>query len=102
MPLPWCPDHDGRSQRETAGELVDPLELMDAASMIGELVSKPLHVGLLLTLSPQKDAGHGFVDDLYRDTLASRAEQDPQLRRCPARASTPPASGCGAIWTAST
>ena len=58
---------------------MDPL---DAAMMTGES-SNPLHVAAVLIMSPPEDAGPGYVDDVYRETLCATASLDPKLCRYP-------------------
>ncbi len=59
---------------------MDPL---DAAMMTAEFVSNPMHVGVVLILSPPEDAGPEYVDELYREALAASDPIDPRLRRHP-------------------
>lgn len=63
-------------------DLMDPL---DVAMMTGELLSKPLHVGAVLILSPPAKAGRRYVDKLYRDGLVASSKLDPRLLRHPHR-----------------
>lgn len=58
---------------------MDPL---DAAMMTGES-SNPLHVAAVLIMSPPENAGSGYVDEIYRETLSATASLDPRLRRYP-------------------
>ncbi|MEZ0353790.1 wax ester/triacylglycerol synthase family O-acyltransferase [Mycobacterium sp. pR1184] len=60
-----------------------PLDPLDVAMMAAELVSSPMHAGAVLILSPPADAGPGYVDELYRETLAANGSIDPRLRRYP-------------------
>ncbi len=60
-----------------------PLDPLDAAMMAAELVSNPMHAGVVLIMSPPAQAGPAYVDDLYRETLAGNASIDPRLRRYP-------------------
>ncbi|MGO8769453.1 MAG: wax ester/triacylglycerol synthase family O-acyltransferase [Mycobacterium sp.] len=62
-----------------------PLDPLDAAMMTAELVSNPMHVGVVLILSPPKGAGKRYVDRLYREALAGNDPIDPRLRRYPHR-----------------
>jgi WS/DGAT/MGAT family acyltransferase len=64
---------------------MDLLEPLDMAMMAAELVSSPMHAGAVLILSPPGDAGPGYVDELYRETLAGNDSIDPRLRRYPHR-----------------
>jgi WS/DGAT/MGAT family acyltransferase len=69
---------------------LDPL----AAAMITvEPLSHPQHTAAVLILSPPEDAGPGYVDELYRETLAATDPIDPRLRRYPHRG-----LGTGGIW----
>ncbi|MEM6108093.1 wax ester/triacylglycerol synthase family O-acyltransferase [Mycobacterium sp. 050272] len=62
-----------------------PLDPLDAAMMAAELVSSPMHAGAVLILSPPAGVGPGYVDELYRETLAANGSIDPRLRRYPHR-----------------
>jgi WS/DGAT/MGAT family acyltransferase len=64
---------------------MNPLDPLDVAMMAAELVSSPMHVGAVLILSPPKDAGPNYVDELYREALAGDFPIDPRLRRYPHR-----------------
>lgn len=57
--------------------LLDPL---DAAMMIAETLSSPLHVAAVLIMSPPAGSGPGYVDELYRETLTAMHQVDPRLR----------------------
>ena len=72
---------------------MSPLDPLDAAMLTAELVSNPMHVGAVLILSPPKDAGPDFVDELYREALAGNDPVDPRLRRYPHRG-----VDTGGIW----
>jgi WS/DGAT/MGAT family acyltransferase len=61
------------------------LDPLDAAMMTAELLSSPIHVGVVLILSPPDDAGPDYVDELYREALAGNEPIDPRLRRHPHR-----------------
>lgn len=65
-----------------AMNLLDPL---DAAMMLAELLSSPMHEGVVLVLAPPQDAGPGYVDDLYREVLGGKDPIDPRFRRYPHR-----------------
>lgn len=58
---------------------MDPL---DAAMITGES-SNPLHVAAVLIMTPPPDAGAGYVDDLYHETVSPTASLDPRLCRYP-------------------
>ena len=62
---------------------MNPMDPLDAAMMTAELVSNPMHVGVVLILSPPEDAGPDYVDELYREALAGNDPIDPRLRRYP-------------------
>ncbi len=62
---------------------MNPLDPLDAAMLTAELVSNPMHVGVVLILSPPKDAGPDYVDELYREALAGNDPIDARLRRYP-------------------
>jgi len=64
---------------------MNQLDPLDAAMMTGELVSNPMHAGVVLILSPPEDAGPGYVDELYREALTGNDSIDPRLRRYPHR-----------------
>jgi WS/DGAT/MGAT family acyltransferase len=64
---------------------MNPLDPLDVAMMAAELVSSPMHAGAVLILSPPKDAGPNYVDELYSEALAGNAPIDPRLRRYPHR-----------------
>ena len=64
---------------------MNPMDPLDAAMMTAELMSNPMHVGAVLILSPPKDAGPGYVEELYREALAGNDLIDPRLRRYPHR-----------------
>lgn len=74
-------------------EILDPL---DSLMLTAELVSSPMHVAVLLILSPPEDEDLGDLGDLgdpedpedyvkriYEETLAAGVEVDPRLRRMP-------------------
>ncbi len=62
-----------------------PLDPLAAAMMTAEVVSNPMHEGVVLVLSPPADAGPGYVDELHREALAGNVSIDPRLRRYPHR-----------------
>lgn len=53
--------------------------------MTAEVVSNPMHAGVVLILSPPAEAGPGYVDGLHREGLAVNHPVDPRLRRYPHR-----------------
>lgn len=69
------------------------LNPLAAAMMTGELVSSPMHVGVVLMLCPPADAGPDYVEGLHRETLANNHPIDPRLRRYPHRG-----VDTGGIW----
>lgn len=71
---------------------MNPLDPLAVAMMTAELVASPLHVGVVLIVSPQ-DASAGYVDELYRGVLAARDPIDPRFRRYPYRG-----VDTGGIW----
>jgi WS/DGAT/MGAT family acyltransferase len=72
---------------------LDRLDPLDAAMVTVEPMSHPMHVAAVLILSPPDDAGPGYVDELYRETLAATDPIDPRLRRYPHRG-----LDTGGIW----
>ncbi len=62
-----------------------PLDPLAAAMMTAEVVSNPMHEGVVLILAPPAEAGPGYVDGLYREALAGNGSLDPRLRRYPHR-----------------
>lgn len=64
---------------------MNPLDPLDAAMMVAEVVSSPMHVGTVLILSPPADAGPSYVEELYQGALAGSGSMDPRLRRYPHR-----------------
>ena len=64
---------------------MDALETMDALMLAGEMLGSPMHVGIVLILTPPPDADEGFVDGLYIDSLIGSHRLDPRLRRHPHR-----------------
>jgi diacylglycerol O-acyltransferase / wax synthase len=72
---------------------MNPLDPLDAAMMTAELVSNPMHVGVVLILSSPEEAGPDYVDELYREALAGNDPIDPRLRRYPHRG-----ADTGGIW----
>lgn len=61
------------------------LSPLDAAMMTAELLSSPMHVGVVLILSPPPDAGPDYLDGLYASALAGDQPIDARLRRFPHR-----------------
>lgn len=62
--------------------------------LAGERFGSAMHVGVLLILTPPLDADlDGYVDRLYRDSLITRQNVDPRLRRHPHRG-----ADTGGIW----
>lgn len=62
---------------------MEPLAAMDSLMITGEIFGSPMHVGIVLMLTPPTDAGPGYVDDLYTDSMVGSEELDPRLRRYP-------------------
>ncbi|RUP05600.1 MAG: wax ester/triacylglycerol synthase family O-acyltransferase [Mycobacterium sp.] len=58
---------------------------LDTAMMTAELLSSPMHVGVVLILSPPADAGPDYVDGVYAAALAGAQPIDRRLRRYPHR-----------------
>ncbi|MFC5175167.1 wax ester/triacylglycerol synthase family O-acyltransferase [Nocardioides taihuensis] len=63
-------------------QLMAPL---DAVLMTAELLGNPMHVAVLLVLTPPPGAEPSYVDRLYDDAVASGVEVDPRLLRHPHR-----------------
>ncbi|GAY19353.1 wax ester/triacylglycerol synthase family O-acyltransferase [Mycobacterium sp. shizuoka-1] len=64
-------------------ETLDPI---DAMMLTGELISSPMHVAVVLIMSPPKGAKSAkFVDELYEQSLTAPGPVDPRLRRRPHR-----------------
>lgn len=61
------------------------LKPLDTAMMAAELLSSPMHVGVVLILSPPADAGPDYVDGVYASALAGAQPIDRRLRRYPHR-----------------
>lgn len=61
------------------------LSPLDTAMMAAELLASPMHVGVVLILSPPPDAGPGYVDGVYASALAGAQPIDWRLRRYPHR-----------------
>lgn len=59
------------------------LDPLDAAMITADIVANPLNIGAVLILSPPPDAGPGYVDDIYRDSLLAGGSVDPRLYRYP-------------------
>ncbi|WP_310786409.1 wax ester/triacylglycerol synthase family O-acyltransferase [Mycobacterium sp. Z3061] len=64
---------------------MDLLSPLDTAMMAAELLASPMHVGVVLILSPPPDAGPGYVDDVYASALVGVQPIDRRLRRYPHR-----------------
>lgn len=64
---------------------MDLLSPLDTAMMVGELLASPMHVGVVLILSPPQDARPGYVDDVYASALVGNQPIDRRLRRYPHR-----------------
>ena len=64
-------------------ETLDPI---DALMLTGELLSSPMHVAVVMILSPPPDADpRRYVEQLYEDALTATDPIDPRLRRRPYR-----------------
>lgn len=63
-------------------QLMEPL---DAAMITAELLGNPMHVGVVLVLTPPDDGATGYVDRAYQDALAEGVEVDARLLRRPYR-----------------
>lgn len=61
------------------------LSVVDAAMMTAELLGSPMHVGVVLILSPPADAGPDHVDRLHAAALTEGDRIDWRLRRYPHR-----------------
>lgn len=61
--------------------------------LAGEMLGSAMHVGIVLVMSPPPDAGPGYVDGIYRDSLLDTHVLDPRLRRYPHRG-----LDTGGIW----
>jgi len=65
---------------------MDTLDPIDALMLTGELLSSPMHVAILLILSPPPgEDSHAYVERLYEEGLAAADKLDPRLRRRPYR-----------------
>jgi diacylglycerol O-acyltransferase len=58
---------------------------LDAAMLTAELLGNPMHVGVVLLLTPPADAGPDYVDRLYDDAVTAGVEVDARLMRRPHR-----------------
>jgi WS/DGAT/MGAT family acyltransferase len=64
-------------------ETLDPI---DALMLTAELISSPMHVAVVLIMSPPKGTKSAkFVDELYEQSLTAPDPIDPRLRRRPHR-----------------
>ncbi|WP_167098771.1 wax ester/triacylglycerol synthase family O-acyltransferase [Mycobacterium sp. DL592] len=64
-------------------ETLDPI---DALMLTGELLSSPMHVAVVMILSPPPGVDtRSYVETLYADSLSATAPIDPRLRRRPYR-----------------
>ncbi len=61
------------------------MEPLDAVMLTAELLGNPMHVGIVLLLSPPDDAGPRYVDSLYAEAVESGVEVDERLLRRPTR-----------------
>lgn len=64
---------------------MDLLSPLDAAMITGELLSSPMHVGVVLILAPPADAGTDYVDSVHASALTGVEPIDRRLRRYPHR-----------------
>lgn len=65
---------------------MDTLDPIDALMMTAELVSSPMHVAVLLILTPPTgEDARTCVDRMYDDSLTAADQLDPRLRRRPHR-----------------
>ena len=62
---------------------MESLAAMDSLMITGEIFGSPMHVGIVLILTPPADAGPDYVGRLYRDSMVSGHDVDPRLRRFP-------------------
>ncbi len=64
-------------------ETLDPI---DALMLTGELIASPMHVAVVLVMSPPEGTDSSqFVDELYQQALTAPDPVDPRLRRRPHR-----------------
>lgn len=61
------------------------LSPLDAAMMTAELLSSPMHVGVVLVLSPPPDASPDYLDGVHASALAGDQPIDRRLRSFPHR-----------------
>ena len=82
-------------------ETLDPI---DALMLTGELLSSPMHVAVVMILSPPPGVDpRRYVEQLYADSLTAGDLIDPRLRRQPYRGiDTGGRVGRGATSTIST
>lgn len=64
---------------------MDWMSPLDAAMITADVISNPLNIGAVLVLSPPPEAGSGYVDEVYADSVIGRQVGDPRLRRYPHR-----------------
>ncbi len=64
---------------------MDPLATIDALMLAGETLGSPMHVGIVLILTPPPEAGPDYLDEVHRDNLVDDHDLDPRLRRHPHR-----------------
>src|SRR6476646_6420935 len=80
-----------RVGEEMASQLMAPL---DAVLMTAELLGNPMHVAVLLVLTPPPGSEPSYVDRLYDDAVTAGIEIDPALLRHPHRG-----LDTGGLWT---
>lgn len=83
----WEAGDAGRGHQETATKTmaIQLMKPLDAVLMTAELLGNPMHVAVLLVLTPPRGARRDYVDRLYSDAVASGVEVDPRLLRHPHR-----------------
>jgi WS/DGAT/MGAT family acyltransferase len=65
---------------------MDTLDPIDALMLTGELLSSPMHVAVVMILSPPPGVEpRGYVEQLYSDSFTADVPIDPRLRRRPYR-----------------
>ncbi|MCB0924478.1 MAG: wax ester/triacylglycerol synthase family O-acyltransferase [Mycobacterium sp.] len=64
---------------------MEPFAALETLMLAAEKLGSPMHVGVLLILSPPPDATPKYVDTLYRESLTAPDDVDPRLRRFPHR-----------------
>ncbi len=62
---------------------MESLAAMDSLMITGEIFGSPMHVGIVLILTPPPDAGPDYLDGLYRESMVAGHDVDPRLRRFP-------------------